>query len=253
MSEGRPEANDAQQESPHVQGASQTTTALALGAIGVVYGDIGTSPLYTMKEIFSAGGVGVSEANVIGAVSTLLWTIMTIVTLKYVLVVLRADHHGEGGVTSMLALALNAIGAGRQGKGLRAREPLIILGALGAALFYGNGIITPSLSVLGAVEGLDLATPAFAPYVMPISVVILVGLFLVQRRGTESVGRVFGPVMLCWFAVLGAMGLWHIADAPRVLHALNPLYALGFVVDRGPALMLALAAIVLAVTGAIIV
>jgi KUP system potassium uptake protein len=175
---------------------------------------------------------------------------MLIVTLKYVIVVLRADHHGEGGVTSMLALALGALRPGKLGKASRAREPLILLGALGAALFYGNGIITPSLSVLGAVEGLDLATPALSPYVLPISVTILVTLFLVQRRGTESVGRVFGPVMLCWFAVLGAMGLWHIADAPRILNALNPLYAVAFIVERGPMLMLALAAVVLAVTGA---
>ncbi len=223
----------------------QTTRALTLGAIGVVYGDIGTSPLYTMKEIFGAGGVAVDPAGITGAVSTIFWALMLIVTLKYVVLVLRADNRGEGGVMSMLSLAL--VAAGRSHK---RREILFFLGALGAALFYGDSVITPAVSVLGAVEGLELAAPALSAYVLPISVVILVALFLVQRRGTEAVGRMFGPVMLAWFSLLGLIGLWHIFDSPEILLALNPIYAFGFLADRGPAILLALAAIVLAITGA---
>ena len=224
---------------------SQTTQALALGAIGVVYGDIGTSPLYTMKEIFGAGGVPVDPTGIIGAVSTVFWALMLIVTLKYVIFVLRADNRGEGGVMSLLSLAMVAAGNSK-----RKREVLFLMGALGAALFYGDSVITPAVSVLGAVEGLHLVAPELDRFVLPISVAILIALFLVQRRGTEAVGRMFGPIMLAWFLVLGGMGLWHIAEAPQILKALNPLYAAQFVIDRGPLLLLALAAIVLAVTGA---
>jgi KUP system potassium uptake protein len=224
---------------------SQTTRALALGAIGVVYGDIGTSPLYTMKEIFGAGGVAVDATGITGAVSTVFWALMLIVTLKYVIFVLRANNRGEGGVMSLLSLAMVAAGNSKH-----KREVLFLMGALGAALFYGDSVITPAVSVLGAVEGLHLVAPEMDRFVLPISVGILVALFLVQRRGTEAVGRMFGPIMLTWFLVLGGMGLWHIAEAPQILHALNPLYAAQFVADRGPLLLFALAAIVLAVTGA---
>src|SRR4051795_11231342 len=193
---------------------------LALAALGVVYGDIGTSPLYTIKEAFGeAGGLHESEAAVLGALSLVFWSLILVVTVKYVLLIMRADNRGEGGV---LALSTVASRAGPKGRALR--KAIVGLSIAGLALFYGDGLITPAISVLSAVEGLETATPALAPYVLPLSVGVLVALFLIQSRGTACVGGWFGPVMLLWFGVLAVLGLAQLAQAPDVLRALNPAY-----------------------------
>ncbi|HEY2978214.1 MAG TPA: KUP/HAK/KT family potassium transporter, partial [Burkholderiaceae bacterium] len=224
----------------------QGTGALALGALGVVYGDIGTSPLYTMKEVLNpANGVQLIAPDIIGAVSTILWALMVVVTLKYVVLILRADNRGEGGIMALTALAVRAAG----GTPAR-RRALLLTGVCGAALFYGDSVITPAISVLGAVEGLETVTPVLKPFVVPLSVVVLVVLFVMQRRGTAAVGALFGPVMLLWFAVLAVTGTLQIALEPRILAALNPLHAAAFLHDRGWALFIVMGAIVLALTGA---
>ncbi|KQV50386.1 potassium transport protein Kup [Pelomonas sp. Root1217] len=220
--------------------------ALTLGAIGVVYGDIGTSPLYTLKEIFlPATGVTLDTHNLVGAVSVIVWALMFVVTLKYVILILRADNRGEGGALALTALAAHAVQ-----QRPRLRGALLLLGLFGATLFYGDSVITPAISVMGAIEGLEVVTPTLKPYVLPISVAILVGLFLVQRHGTAAVGKVFGPVIVLWFAVLGAIGVVHIAQHPQILAALNPLQAWAFLSERGWHLFAAVGAIVLALTGA---
>ena len=220
--------------------------ALTLGALGVVYGDIGTSPLYTMREIFSPTmGIPLDARHVIGAVSVIFWGLMMVVTLKYVLLILRADNRGEGGIMALTALAAKAAGTTP-----RRRLVLLLLGVFGAALFYGDSIITPAISVLSAVEGLEVATPALKPYVLPISAAILVALFAVQRYGTGMVGKLFGPVIVLWFAVLAATGVVEIAREPAILAALNPLSALNFLTGQGWHLFVAVGAIVLAFTGA---
>ncbi len=220
--------------------------ALTLGAIGVVYGDIGTSPLYTVKEIFSpATGVPLDAPHIVGAVSVIFWALMLVVTLKYVLLILRADNRGEGGGLALTALAASAV---RDRPALR--SALLLLGVFGATLFYGDSVITPAISVLGAVEGLELVTPAFKPYVVPASVLILVGLFAVQRLGTAVVGRCFGPVIVLWFVTLAAIGAVHVARQPAILAALDPLQAARFLAGRGWQVFAAIGAIVLALTGA---
>ena len=220
--------------------------ALTLAALGVVYGDIGTSPLYTVKEIFlPATGVPLDAPHLIGAVSSIVWALMLVVTLKYVVLVLRADHHGEGGGLALTALAAQAV-AGRA----RLRHGLLLLGVAGATLFYGDSIITPAISVLGAMEGLSVITPALTPWVLPVSLTVLVGLFLVQRFGTAVVGRWFGPVIVLWFATLALAGVVQIVRTPAILAALNPLEAWHFLTGRGAYLLPALGAIVLALTGA---
>lgn len=220
--------------------------ALTLGAIGVVYGDIGTSPLYTVKEIFSpATGVPLDAPHLVGAVSVIFWALMLVVTLKYVLLILRADNHGEGGGLALTALAAHAV---RQRP--RLRRALLLLGVAGATLFYGDSVITPAISVLGAMEGLSLLTPVAEPFVVPVSVAILVGLFAVQRFGTAVVGRWFGPVIVLWFATLAVVGVWHVVQQPAILAALNPLHAWQFLSERGWHLFAAVGAIVLALTGA---
>ena len=224
----------------------QGLAAITLAAIGVVYGDIGTSPLYTVKEIFQpATGVALNAANLIGAVSVIFWALMLVVTLKYVLLILRADNHGEGGGLALTALAARAV----QGKPAL-RSALLLLGVFGATLFYGDSVITPAISVLGAMEGLDIATPALKPYVVPISLAIVVGLFMVQRLGTSVVGRFFGPVIVLWFATLAVTGVMQIVQAPAIVAALNPLHAWEFLSTRGWHLFAAIGAIVLALTGA---
>jgi KUP system potassium uptake protein len=221
-------------------------SALTLGAIGVVYGDIGTSPLYTVKEVFAPHtGVPLDAVHLIGAVSVIFWALMLVVTLKYVTLILRADNHGEGGGLALTALAAQAV-RGRPAL----RSALLLLGVFGATLFYGDSLITPAISVLGAMEGLVLVAPGLGPYVVPASLAILVGLFLVQRFGTAVVGRFFGPVIVLWFVVLGVMGVVHIAQQPQILAALNPLHAWHFLADRGWQLFAAVGAIVLALTGA---
>jgi KUP system potassium uptake protein len=218
---------------------------LVLGALGVVYGDIGTSPLYTVRQCFQDLGGGVSEASVLGVLSLIAWALTVVVTIKYVIVIMRADNRGEGGILALTALALRA--SDRRSAGHR-----WILGAglVGAALFYGDGVITPAISVLSAVEGLKVATPLFEPYVIPITIALLIVLFMLQRRGTALVGEFFGPVMAVWFIVIALLGLVEIVDQPGILRAVNPLYAINyFVSDTGRGFVL-LGAVVLAVTGA---
>jgi KUP system potassium uptake protein len=219
--------------------------ALTLGAIGVVYGDIGTSPLYALKEVFGHGRVPLTPDNVLGILSLVFWTLTIIVSLKYVTLILRADNHGEGGLIAMLALASQAV---KHRPVLRRR--LLALGIFGTAIFFGDGVITPAISVLSAVEGLEVAAPGLHRWVVPITLVVLTVLFAAQRFGTAAVGRLFGPITLVWFAVLALLGVWHIADNPQVLVALSPQYALGFIVGHPGVAFVALGAVVLCVTGA---
>jgi KUP system potassium uptake protein len=192
---------------------------LAVGAIGVVYGDIGTSPIYTVKAIFSgADAVPMTTANVVGVISVIFWALMMVVSLKYVMLILRADNHGEGGIMALLALAVSAVGPRR-----RLKHVLLLAGVFGAALFYGDGVITPAISVLSAVEGLEIAASQLKPYVVPLTVVILALLFAFQHKGTGGIGRLFGPIMMLWFAVISLGGLFNILKAPLILTALNPV------------------------------
>jgi KUP system potassium uptake protein len=217
--------------------------ALTIGAIGIVYGDIGTSPLYTLKTIFAPShGLALNQANLFGVISLILWGLILIVSLKYVALILRADNQGEGG---MMALALSSV-KNRS----RLHALLLFAGLCGAALFFGDGVITPAISVLSAVEGLEVATPALSAYVVPITVVILLGLYLVQRKGSAGIGRWFGPVMLTWFLLLAVMGVVNLVKAPEILGALNPLHALRFLSDNHWLAFLALGGVVLAFTGA---
>ncbi len=216
---------------------------LTLGTVGVVYGDIGTSPLYAMREaLHLAAADGLTRAEVIGVASLLLWALVIIVTLKYVLFLLHADNRGEGGILSLFALAQSAIG--------RRTATLFVLGMAGAALFYGDAVITPAISVLSAVEGLKLVAPDFSPYVVLLTVVILVLLFSVQARGTETVAAAFGPIMLVWFATLAIAGLLHVSDDPNILRAFDPRYAVDFLTTHGLLGLAVLGAVFLAVTGA---
>jgi KUP system potassium uptake protein len=214
---------------------------LTIGSIGVVYGDIGTSPLYAFRESLHA--LGSAQPDVVfGLLSLIFWTLLIIVTLKYVFILLRADNHGEGGILALMTQAQHALGRG---------HPLILLlGMTGAALFYGDAIITPAISVLSAVEGLKLVTPSFQPYVVAISMGILIALFVVQYRGAAKVGVFFGPITLVWFLVLGAGGLSHISDHPDILLSVSPHYALHFMMNHGWASVIALGAVFLTVTGA---
>ncbi len=219
---------------------------LCLAALGVVYGDIGTSPLYAIRECFYGEyGIPVTTDNVLGVLSLVLWALIIVVTLKYLTFILRADNHGEGGVIALMALVLEQ---GRRHRGLS--FVLVTLGLFGASLLYGDGMITPAISVLSAVEGLHVATPFFDPFVVPATVVILIGLFLFQRRGTGSVGAVFGPVTLVWFSVLAVLGISSIVQSPGVLAAVSPQYGLAFIVRNGPVGFLTLGGVFLVVTGA---
>lgn len=228
------------------QHTKSSLIGLTLAAIGIVYGDIGTSPLYTMKEVFSAEhGLPLTEANIFGVVSLILWGLFIIVAVKYVTLILRADNRGEGGIMALTALALESVG-----KSSRWQFLLLILGLFGAALFYGDGVITPAISVLSAIEGLEVATPAFNPYVVPITLVVLIGLYSVQSKGTAGIGKWFGPIMLIWFFALAAMGLYNIIRSPVILGALNPWHAVRFLMEYRWLAFLALGAVVLAFTGA---
>src|SRR3984957_15914511 len=197
---------------------------LIVGALGVVYGDIGTSPLYTVRQCFVDVG-NVSETSVFGVLSLIAWVLFIVVTLKYVVVIMRADNRGEGGILALTALALRTTGRGTRGYGL-----ILAAGLTGAALFYGDGVITPAISVLSAVEGLKVATPLFEPYVLPITVILLLGLFVMQRHGTGHVGRLFGPIMLLWFFTLAVLGVLQIVREPEILLAINPLYGLDLLI-----------------------
>ena len=225
--------------------ARRRVTALALGAIGVVFGDIGTSPLYTMKETLGTHGMSPTPAAVLGVLSLVFWALIMVVSLKYVTFVMRADNKGEGGIMALMALAQRSMTGSP-----RARWVLAALGIFGAALFYGDGVITPAISVLGAVEGLGVAEPVLGKYVVWISLLILVGMFAVQRHGTHKVGKAFAPVMTVWFLVLAVLGVRQIVAYPQVLHALNPWYAVQFFVRHGQGSFIALGGVVLALTGA---
>jgi KUP system potassium uptake protein len=218
--------------------------ALTLGALGVVYGDIGTSPLYALKEVFHGGHVAVTAENVLGVLSLIFWTMTIIVSLKYVLLILRADNNGEGGLIAMLALATTAVRSAP-----RLRAGLMTVGLFGTAVFYGDGVITPAISVLSAVEGLGVAAPGLQHYVIPLTLLVLTALFAVQRFGTGGIGRAFGPITLVWFAALTALGLPHVIDNPTVLVALNPLYAIHFCATNPLVAFVGLGAVVLCVTG----
>ncbi len=219
--------------------------ALTLGAIGVVYGDIGTSPLYALKEVFLHGKIVITPESILGVLSMFFWTLTVIVSLKYVLLILRADNNGEGGLIAMLALASTAV---RERPVLRRR--LLILGIFGTAIFFGDGVITPAISVLSAVEGLDVAAPGLNKYVIPVTLVVLTLLFAAQRYGTGLVGRFFGPICALWFLALIALGIPHIVRNPEVLWALSPHHGLGFMARHPGVAFVALGAVVLCVTGA---
>ena len=224
----------------------QSTAALTLLALGIVYGDIGTSPLYAVKETFNpAHGIPLTQANILGGASAIFWALMIVVSLKYVVLVLRANNRGEGGVMALLALASESIRGKAQWS-----APLLLAGVFGAALFYGDAVLTPAISVLSAVEGLEVGTAAFKPYVVPIATGILVGLFFIQRHGTAVVGALFGPVCALWFAALAAAGVWNIARNPVILQALDPRHALGFATGHGAASFVVLGSVLLAFTGA---
>jgi KUP system potassium uptake protein len=219
------------------------TRNLTIAALGVVYGDIGTSPLYAVRQSLLAFD-DTSDHAILGALSLIFWSLVLIVTVKYVAVIMRADNRGEGGLLALTALVLRTTGRDR-----RRYLWIMAAGLVGAALFYGDGVITPAISVLSAVEGLKVATPLFEPYVIPISLVLLIGLFVVQRQGTAAVGGLFGPVMLVWFAVLAALGIWGITQQPRILIALNPLWGITELADAPWRGFLMLGAVFLAVTG----
>ncbi|MBX3498481.1 MAG: potassium transporter Kup [Alphaproteobacteria bacterium] len=219
---------------------------LALGALGVVYGDIGTSPLYTMREIFAkAGDSGKGEAAVLGSLSLVFWALILTVTVKYLVLILRADNRGEGGVLALARLAGNALPPGAVSR----RGVIMLLSIIGMALFFGDGLITPAVTVLSAIEGIQKLQPALQPFIVPTAVVILFALFFFQSRGTERVGRLFGPVMMIWFAVLATTGLWQIVHNPGVLAALDPRHGIAFMSLLGWKTFVVLGAVVLAVTG----
>ena len=229
--------------SPHKK---SSLVALTLAAIGIVYGDIGTSPLYTLKTVFDpVHGLPLNPANVVGIVALIFWGLTFIVSLKYVTLVLRADNRGEGGIMALMALVLNSVS-----KLSRWHYPLMLIGVFGATMFYGDSVITPAISVLSAIEGLEVATPALKPYVVPLTILVLVSLYALQSHGTAGIGRWFAPVMMLWFATLAAMGIINIIKAPAILAALNPWNALVFMNNYRFLAFVALGAVVLAFTGA---
>lgn len=224
---------------PHIQ---SSLAKLTLGAVGVVYGDIGTSPLYAMREsLHAASHDGLSRADVLGVISLLVWTLILIVSFKYVLLIMRADNNGEGGTLSLVALVQRAL----------ERRPawLLAIGAVGISLFFGDAVITPAMSVLSAVEGGALVAPGLSHFVVPVTLVIIVGLFAVQSRGTETVSVLFGPIMVLWFLTMAVMGVLHISDDLSILRALNPAHAAGFLAENGLASFIVLGSVFLAVTG----
>ena len=226
------------------QHGKSSLAALTLGAIGVVYGDIGTSVLYAMKEVFGSGHVEFTPDNIYGILSIFFWTLTIIVSVKYVTLVLRADNHGEGGLVAMLALASMAV---KDRPVLRHR--MLIVGIFGTCLFYGDGVITPAISVLSAVEGLEVVSPAFKKYVIPLTLIILFGLFAVQKKGTSGIGKFFGPITVVWFAAIASLGVYHIASHPEILWAISPHHALRFIITEPEVTFLILGAVVLCVTG----
>ncbi|MEY2677313.1 MAG: hypothetical protein RLZ00_5 [Pseudomonadota bacterium] len=227
-----------------MQSHKSSLLALSVGAVGVVYGDIGTSVLYAMKEVFGSGHVPFTPANVYGILSIFFWTLTVIISLKYVTLILRADNHGEGGLVAMLALASSAV----KDKP-RLHRAMLVVGIFGTCLFYGDGVITPAISVLSAAEGLEVISPDFKRFVMPMTLVILFGLFAVQKHGTAGIGKFFGPITLVWFAAISALGLLHIAQEPAILWAISPHYAFNFIIEQPGTTFIILGAVVLCVTG----
>ena len=228
-----------------MQSSKSSLAALTLGAIGVVYGDIGTSVLYAVKEVFGSGHVPFTPDNIYGILSIFFWTLTVIVSLKYVVLVLRADNNGEGGLIAMLALASQAV----KDKP-RLRKVLLAVGIFGTSLFYGDGVITPAISVLSAVEGLEVVSPHFKQYVIPLTLVVLFCLFAVQKRGTSGIGKFFGPVTLVWFLTIAVLGVSHIVTHPEILWAMSPHHAVGFMWAHPGISFIILGAVVLCVTGA---
>lgn len=229
----------------HVPSASAASAAAAFGAVGVVYGDIGTSPLYVMRAVFTLDGVSLTEYNLIGVTSAIIWFLVALVTLKYVGVVLRADNRREGGILALSALVRRFVKSPS-----RLSAGAAVAGIVGASLFFGDSVITPAISVLSAVEGLDVAVPGIATYIVPIALVILTGLFAIQYRGTHQVASYFSPIMALWFALLAVLGAPHIVANPRILLALNPWRAAEFLVGHPTVAFIAMGAIVLSLTGA---
>ena len=230
--------------SSHAARSPSALAGLTLGALGVVYGDIGTSPLYALKEVFHGGHVATTPDNILGVLSLLFWTLTVVVSLKYVLLILRADNNGEGGLIAMLALATNAVNDKPP-----LRRTLLLVGLFGTAIFFGDAVITPAMTVLGAVEGIDVYEPQLHDAILPLTLVVMVGLFSVQRFGTGGIGKAFGPVMLVWFLSIAMLGLPYIWQNPNVLVAINPIYALNFCVEYRWVAFVALGAVVLVVTG----
>ena len=234
-----------QNTEPKIAGGHQSLGILSLAALGVVYGDIGTSPLYVMKTVFDpVHGLAANAENVIGIISLIFWALMIVVSLKYITLILRADNNGEGGIMALLSLASSSVG-----NHPKLRNILFLIGGFGAALFYGDGVITPAISVLSAVEGLEVATPLLKPYVLPITLAVLTMLFVLQQRGTGGIGAMFGPITLIWFSTLGLAGFVNISAAPQILAALNPFHAFTFCLNNGWLAFVAFGAVVLAVTG----
>jgi len=228
------------------QPTKSSLTVLTLGAIGIVYGDIGTSPLYAMKEVFSpAHGLELTPAHLLGVVSLIVWSLIAVVSLKYVTLLLRADNHGEGGIMALMALTLSSVG-----KSSRLYFPLMLIALFGASLFFGEGVITPAISVLSAIEGLEVATPAFTPFIIPLTLLLLTALYMMQGRGTAGIGKWFTPIILLWFAALAGMGIVNIYQTPEILAALNPMHALRFLSEAHWVGFIALGAVVLTLTGA---
>ncbi len=225
--------------------SNSKTSALALGALGIVFGDIGTSPLYAMKEVFSGHHLALNQDNVLGILSLVFWALILVVSVKYVGIMMRADNKGEGGVLALLALV-----QGYAPLASRTRLYLTLLGFIGASFFFGDSLITPAISVLSAIEGLEIGAPALHPFILPLALGILVGLFTFQSQGTATIGRLFGPVMLLWFGVLGLLGARTIIQHPQVLTAVSPMYAVNFFTAHGTASLLILGGVVLAITGA---
>jgi KUP system potassium uptake protein len=225
------------------------TFSLALGALGIVYGDLGTSPLYSIREAFENEHhrLAVDRVNVLGAISIIVWTLIIIIAVKYVALVMRADNHGEGGILALTALVTSGNDADDTRR--RSNRPLVILGLFGTALLFGDGMITPAISVLSAVEGAELVRPGLHSFVVPISLVILVGLFAIQRFGTGSVGKVFGPVMLTWFAVMALLGVWSISRTPDILASVNPVHAVRYFTTNSTKAFLSMGSLFLVVTG----
>jgi KUP system potassium uptake protein len=240
---------DSRLPDPKVTGSAfkrpvQRMLPLTVGALGIVYGDIGTSPLYSIRETFAeVHRVPVTRSSILGVLSLIFWSLIVVITIKYVIVVLRADNHGEGGILALTALVAPTDEARQR------RNRLVLAGLFGAALLYGDGAITPAISVLSAVEGMEVAAPGLSRFVVPTAIAILIVLFSIQRRGSEAVGRFFGPVMVVWFAVLAVLGIVHVVDHPSVLAAVNPVYGVRFFVEFTSRAFIALGGVVLVVTG----